>query len=544
MLTTVRVVLTVFALLISGCANTADAPKNNLRTVDGNTFSDCPANNGPSVPYGWNAYRTKPAGLISYGVAAVRLAPDANELLFVSNGQDNAAQPLVAVQAEPDAWPVWYSENYDFQGRLKTGDINGDGYPEIALPIFANKFRYYQQGGLHIYANKAGKLSPSYAQRIDVGGAVLEVAFGDADADGDLDLATAILGTEGQLQDAPTSGTGDTIIFENMGGKIASKQFWTAEEVPKCPDPRVNGPCNFVLSMMFADVNQDGIMDLVANGNRLRIYYGQLRHAGTAQEKTSISVKPGWQSKENWGLGYSLSLGWQDWRNRRPMLAVSSYAPAGSGTPFRIYTPSRSNEPSWQSQVVGQGGGLLIHDVNGDQYTDLITSSQGDNKQPVRIFLGNKNGYSTAPQFCSGSPSDSSPRSINCDVSLYWGGTIVAAEGSSPSKQACEVFTLGTADTTPSSDSACVETLLPASHAGYVFTLKRSAAKISAIKIGGEALSRKFYAATPGGMTVSLGRKVKASTSVEITYQYLPEPDLVVADMDPLCGLGIFQYQP
>jgi hypothetical protein len=541
-----RTLATTSLLLVGSvsCSSADSPPQNESRVVDGNTFPDCPLRNAASVPFGPDAFRTQRVGLFSFGVAAVRLDPGKRELLFLSNGQDLAPQPLVATAAEPDDWPVWYSDNFDFQGRLAVGDIDGNGYPEIAVPVFADKFRYYRGGELHIYQNDAGTLLPEYAQRIKVGGALLEVAFGDADADGDLDLATSILGKDGQLPSAPPSGSGGTIIFENLGGKIASTPFWTSQAAPKCDDGRVNGPCNFVFGMLFADINQDGIMDLVANGDRLRIYQGHLVEKGTPREKTSISAQPVWQSRERWDIGYDLSLGWENWSNRTLNLAVSSYSPLGNRYPFRMYTPEKSDTHTWQSEVNGFGGGLLVHDINNDNYADLITSSQGINKQPVRIFLGSETGYDTAPQFCSGAHSLSSPRSINCVGTLFFGGTIVAAEGDNPIETSCETFVIGETSVQSSTSSGCERTTLNADHAGYVFTLRRKASYITSVKIGGRALDRSLFAFAPGGMTLSVGEKVLPASTVDINYRYSPQPNLVVADMDPLCGPGIFLNQP
>lgn len=534
-------------MLLTGSCSSADngpSPQNEARVVDGSTFHDCPATNAANVPFPPEAFRTQRVGLFSFGVAAVQLHPDEEELLFLSNGQDLAPQPLVATRAKSNEWPTWYSDSFDFQGRLEVGDLDGNSYPEIAVPVFADKFRHYSGGELHIFKNDDGKLLPAYAQRISVGGAVLELAFGDADADGDLDLATSILGKEGQLPSAPLSGSGDTIIFENHQGTIADTPSWTAHAVGNCSVRRINGPCNFVFGLLFADINQDGIMDLVANGNRLRIYEGQLVAEGTPQEKTRISAIPSWQSTEYWDVGYDLSLGWDNWKSRTMMLAVSSYSPIGNEYPFRVYTPDKGETATWQSAVEGFGGGLMVHDINNDSFADLVTSSQGINKQPVRIFLGSDTGFDTSPQFCSGTNSLSSPRSINCIGSLFFGGTIVASVSDNTPQEACEAFSIGTSSTPLPASSHCTSTTLRTDHAGYVFTLRRKATYIESVKIGGQALDRKQFAFASAGMTVSLGKKLLPAATVEFTYRYSAEPNLVVADMDPLCGAGIFQNQP
>jgi hypothetical protein len=509
--------------------------------VDGSSFPDCPAQNSEVVPYSPNVTRTQSVGLFSYGVAAVRLDPQKEEALILSNGQDLAPQPLVAIPAQSNKWPIWYSASFDFQGRLAIGDIDGNGYPEIAVPVFADRARNYSGGELQIYGNQSGQLSPTVAQRIPIGGATLEAAFGDADADGDLDLATSVLGTTGLLPGPPPSGSGPTLIFRNQQGKLESRPFWTSASVGKCPSNETL-QCNFVFRLLFADVNQDGIMDLVANGNHLRIYQGRLVGAGTPEERTEISTTHSWQSKATWDVGYDVSMAWRDRESRSVMLAVSSYSPTQGTYPFRIYSPAEGDTAIWESKVHGLGGGLLLQDVDGDDHADLITASQGVNKQPVRIFLNSEAGFDSSPQFCSGSTSASSPRTILCGQSLFFGGTVVSAQGQNQSKLTCEVFSIGKPPTPPP-DTACETTVLPGTHAGYVFTLGRKASQIQSVRIGGETLNRDQIAFTPNSMTVSLGRKVLPAQTLEIVYKYLVQPNIVVADMDPLCGPGTFQYQ-
>ncbi len=542
-------IATIAALLLPASCFAAGVPipLTAPHVVDGNNFFDCPNKNSSDVPFPPQAYRTQKIGLFSFGVAAVRLAPDQPEVLFLSNGQDQGPQPLVAISPEENSWPSWYSTDFDFQGRLAVGDIDGNGFPEIAVPVFADKYRNYSGGKLHIYKNEKGKLLPAYETRIDVGGALLEVAFGDADGDGDLDVATSILGKDGSVPEPPPSGSGETIIMENQNGRIVDNRFWTAEDVEECKlklGDKIQ--CNFVFGILFADVNLDGIMDLITNGNRLRIYYGALVGAGTPQEKTAISKKPGWQSKEYWDVGYDVSLGWENRKKRTMMLAVSSYSPVpGTAYPFRTYIPASSKKAVWKSKVVGAGGGLLVHDINNDTYPDLITSSQGINKHPMRIFLGHKTGYKVMPEFCSGKSSGSEPRKITCPGSLFFGGTVIESEGDDAPETTCETFSVGKLKALPQGrGSSCTHTNLKADHAGYVFTLQRKSSYIESVKIEGKTLSRKLFAYEPGGMTVSVGQKVMPASTVEITYRYSANPNLVIADMDPLCGPGIFPNQP
>ena len=545
--------------LTQSCASIADSTPISSATphvVDGTIFSDCPKTNSPDVPFPPNAVRTQKVGLFNFGVVALRLAPEQEELLFLSNGQDQGPQPLVAIRPNENSWPSWYSRDFDFQGRLAAGDIDGSGYPEIAVPVFADNYRNYSGGELHIYKNEKGVLEPTAHTRIDLGGALLEVTLGDADGDGDLDAATSILGKDGTVPGRPPLGSGETIIMENQNGTIVDNRFWTADDVKECQLPLGKGiHCNFVFGMLFADVNQDGIMDLVANGNRLRIYYGELVAAGTTDEKTRISKKPGWQSDEYWDVGYDLSLAWKDRKKRTLMIAVSSYSPVpGHKYPFRIYVPTKATKASWASSKDSTdvphagGGGLVLHDVNDDSYPDLIASSQGINKHPMRIYMGTKTGYKPTPDYCSGTASTSQPRRINCGGSLFFGGTIVEAEGDNGHQTTCETFSIGTPKSIPGNKdddtSNCQHTILAKDHAGYVFTLQRDFSYIQSVKIDGTSLGRKQFAFESGGMTVSVGKKVMPAAKVEITYQYSAHPNLVIADMDPLCGPGIFSNQP
>jgi hypothetical protein len=126
----------------------------------------------------------------------------------------------------PGGWAAW----------LAWGDVDNDGYLELAVADMGGSFKMYK--------NNAGTLakSPSWSAAYE---APYCVAWGDADGDGDMDLAG---GTYADVQ----SSNGYAYLFKNNNGTLASAHFW------KNDPPR--GKCS---ALAWGDVNGDGWLDFL-----------------------------------------------------------------------------------------------------------------------------------------------------------------------------------------------------------------------------------------------------------------------------------------
>ena len=479
--------------------------------------TDCPSareqGQDARIPYLSYPSRPLPLGLFSFGIAATRLSPGQPMVLVLSSGQDKAPQPLVLVPPRDKAWPTWYSKEIEYHGRAAVGDLDADGYPEVAVAIFADRMRRYSGGKIAIYKNRAGKLETNASTEIATQ-SVLGVSFGDADGDGDLDLLAGVLGGGGRFpEDIPESGP--VVIFENRDGKISGSRHWASEREGS----------NYMFDVLLADIDQDGLMDLAANGNRLRIYFGRRSASGAT---TELSTTPEWTSSESWQIGYDLGVG-KVGPATSPAIVVTAYCDAcDHGYPIRIYHPVRgdadSQTASWASSFEEQGGGIALHDLNNDGFQDLAATSQNVAPQPLRIYAGGPKGIGVDPDYCT---AVGEMDEHGCPIAGFIGGTVTAADIDARRAETTERFPPNGLDS---------------HHGGHVFTLQRNARAIQSVRVGGHELSASEYAFVPGENQVSIGMDVEPRDRVQVDYLFDPNPDLFIADMNPNCGPGVFYH--
>jgi hypothetical protein len=113
----------------------------------------------------------------------------------VANGNDISIQNLAVYYNDGTGnyplTPIWQSSDIDYHGHLDVGDVNADGYPDVAVSVYIGQSGFSSPGKVKLYLNNAGTLSsnPDWTSGDMV--YTFSCAFGDADGDGDLDLAVA-----------------------------------------------------------------------------------------------------------------------------------------------------------------------------------------------------------------------------------------------------------------------------------------------------------------------------------------------------------------
>jgi len=233
---------------------------------------------GQSMPYDTTPSWISASGDISTGGAFADLDRDGWEDLVVANGNDILRQRVVVYYNQGlgqfNATPDWSSSDIDYHGHLSVGDVNDDGWPDVAVAVFLGPGGFGSTGGAKLYLNDgAGTLSstPSWSSADSF--YCFSVRLGDADGDGDLDLAAA---AGEPYFGAPASDR----IYLNSGGALATTPGWMSAHVEHS------------LDLTFADADADGDLDLITCGagapNRIYFSSGGL-----------VATTSGWSSTDN-----------------------------------------------------------------------------------------------------------------------------------------------------------------------------------------------------------------------------------------------------
>ena len=297
--------------------------------------------------------------------------------LVVAKGNDMSRQKVVVYYNNGGNLPLtpsWQSNDIDYHGQLSIGDINKDGYPDVAVSVYIGQAGFSQKGKLKIYLNNNGTLSPDPSWVSQDSLYTFSCAFGDADGDGDLDLAAAC-GESYNLK------IDNQRIYYNNNGVFETLPSWTSLDQ------------GYGMDVNWADFDNDGRLDLVFCCERgpSKIYknYGD-----------SIGRMPIWISQD--ASQYSNSLfvndidndGWLD-------LAIADNNQLGGSGKFKIYKNNSgtiNGTPFWTSNFSGYGSGINLCDINNDNYCDLICGAWWS---ACWIYVNNAGTFSPTPQWTS-----------------------------------------------------------------------------------------------------------------------------------------------
>ncbi|MCK5127124.1 MAG: VCBS repeat-containing protein [candidate division Zixibacteria bacterium] len=259
--------------------------------------------------------------------------------VYYSNGNDIVMAENTIYISNHGSMPnsaSWSSSNNEYSGHCSVGDVNDDGWADFAVANYLGSGGFSTGNLSNLYYNNSGELSLSPDWYTGDSIYSFSCSFGDADGDGDLDLAFAtgdgyndilitdriFFNIDGELQTSPgwqsTYGTqaldvawgdidndGDLDIafcyddrppalFYNNGVTIESSPSWSALH---------NESAN---TIVFGDVNGDGWLDLIVaynsqlgGGGYFRAYFNN--GSGT------LNTNYDWQSATG-GYGSALAL--------------------------------------------------------------------------------------------------------------------------------------------------------------------------------------------------------------------------------------------
>ncbi len=259
--------------------------------------------------------------------------------VFFSNGNDIVQAKNTIYMSNRGTLPAaatWFSDNNEYSGHCAVGDIDDNGLPDFAVANYLGSGGFSTANLSNVYMNFDGL--PSTSPDWYTGDSIysFSCALGDADGDGDLDLAIATgdgynninitdriyYNVDGTLQDLPGWETADgtqaldvawgdvdndgdldlafcydnlpPALCENDNGQMSTSPVWQAND---------NESANTII---FGDVNGDGWLDVIiafnsqlGGGGYYRVYYND--GAGI------LNTNSGWQSGDG-GYGSALAL--------------------------------------------------------------------------------------------------------------------------------------------------------------------------------------------------------------------------------------------
>jgi hypothetical protein len=297
----------------------------------------------------------------------------------VANGNDMARQSAAVYYNNGGSFPGnpdWTSLDIGYHGHLSVGDVDKDGWNDLAVSLYLGPGGFGDEGWLKIYMNDGtGEFERNPSWRSTDEFYTFSCSFGDADGDGDLDLAAA---TGEAYYNDPLPNR----IYYNVGGVLENTPSWMSVELDNAYD------------VAWGDVDNDGDLDIAftCEGTPNKLYLNQ---AG------AISTTANWLSADASRYGNTLTWGdvngdgWLD-------LAVADNNQLGGLGKFKVYfnngAGSLATTPGWQSSSGGYGSSVALIDIDNDGDQDLAS---GRWWSPAYIYENTGSTLMTSPSWTS-----------------------------------------------------------------------------------------------------------------------------------------------
>lgn len=328
-------------------------------------------------------WQSTPMGHIATGLALADINGDGWKDIVAANGNDIQRQNLVVYYNNGDGTfplvPSWSSADVDYHGQCAAGDINKDGFTDIAVSVYIGPSGFSSPGRVKVYYNTGTGLeaTPSF-QSVEF--YTFSCALGDADADGDLDLAVATSESYNEIWDYGK-------VFLNNNGVFNPNPDWQTSNLMGAMD------------VEFGDMDKNGFQDLVFICNDFPNYIY------LAGQNGIIDPDPDWQSSETNTFNNSLDIGFFG-EEKTPCFVTTGNNQLGGDGKVRFYDfPSgvpANSAASWLSPAFGYGSGVLLADVTRDGNPDLI---YGGWWLPIKIIPGTGYSFEAEPVYSSSTAS-------------------------------------------------------------------------------------------------------------------------------------------
>lgn len=441
-----------------------------------------------SIPYNTIPdWESTPLSHIATGLALVDINGDGWKDIVAANGNDISIQNLVVYYNNGDGTfpliPSWSSQDTDYHGHCAAGDINKDGWPDVAVSVYIGKTGFSQPGRVKVYYNNGGELEPTPSFE-SVEFYTFSCALGDANGDGWLDIAAA-------ASESYTSVWDRGKVFFNNNGQFNASPDWETSNLAGFMD------------VEFGDMDSNGFLDLVFISNQYpnAIYL--------SDDQGIISNQPAWQSSETITFNNSIDIGYFG-ENQTPGFVTTGNNQLGGDGKVRFYDfPSGvplNSAATWISPPVGYGSGVFLADVTRDGNLDLI---YGGWWLPMRIIRGTGTSFENTVAFTS------STNSVVEAIQL-------ADLGRKSMYETTEIF----AQIPDQSNAVRLKNQL--------------VENILSIYKNNEILTPAHYCFVPNKNWITFIEKLLSTDEIIVVYEVSSHPDIVITNWDSQKGNYIF----
>jgi hypothetical protein len=253
---------------------------------------------------------------------------------------------------------------------IAVGDVNGDGIPDIVVGVSNGSFDVFYGKGDGTFVTTAQTVS--FGDGPD-GAQVLDVAVGDLNGDGKLDVSGITQADDDTDQvDIALQSTSDDVTPVSPGTVVSSP---TPANFQSPTTIDVGGTAEFPTDLLLADLNGDGADDIVVSSDS----YGGGSHGALVvllnkHDGTGSFGSPSFYPTD---LGPSQPVAVDLTGDGLPELAV----PLNSGSIDILQGEGGGNFGSPISVTTDPNivyGGLAAGDLNGDGRPDVVASGGGD----------------------------------------------------------------------------------------------------------------------------------------------------------------------
>ncbi len=420
------------------------------------------------------------SGKYGTGLGIADMNNDGWQDIVIANGNDMSRKKVEIYYNQGDGTfnqtPDWESSDIDYHGHLAIGDLDKNGRNDIVVSVYIGEGGFSSPGKLKIYYNyeSGTETEPSFVSEPFY---TFSCALGDADNDGDLDIAA----TGGESYN---NRFDQGRIFINNEGQFTDTANWKTNDTA----------CSYDVD--FADFNGDGKTDIVyANtGFTSKIYLGD--------STGMISPEPAWENSDNNILANSLDVGFIDSDNHPDLVFTNNNQ---SGNIDQVYTflfdqqlMNPTGIPNWQSNSYEYLSGVYLYDVDYDSNLDLVYGGWWNS---IRINSGTDTAFELEPIYTS-------------DMQSVVEAFAFSDLGKENEKQYLETY------------------IIERDSVSFIYLNKKPVEEIIEVKVNSQTINRFDYCFVPGKNWISLKNKLTTGDNISIVYEHSPNCDMIVSNWD------------